>query len=470
MDLERPLRHPDTDSAPLMNKRARWLVLVGFLFPGSAQVLAGNRKLGRFGLGATILMLLIAVISVIGLLFFRTATLSVFTNSLVLLVVQWLILGYAVMWLILGFDTLRLARLVKVTPGWRVPVAIVSVILTVLPVAGAAYASVTVGSARGAFSDIFGGGAPAVEPVDGRYNIMLLGVDPGEDREGMRPDSISLVSVDAETGQSVIVGLPRELTQMPFDEASPLYPVYPDGFCSPTNNYEGDGYCFTTGYLNAMITELSDSGSPSYEGMFAEATSQGSTPGIEAMKDAVSGATGLDVQFYVLIDMAGFSSLIDALGGVTVDVQQPIPLGGYEDPYTGEWVEGDSYIEPGVQTLNGEYALMFARVRHGLANGDFDRMQHQRQLQAAILAQMNPANVLLRFQELAGAGSELVKTDIPESMLGRFVDLAARAKDHTPVSVEIAPPAIDPEYVDYALVHQMVADAVAAASPPQEAE
>ena len=62
LDLERPIRNPDTGSAPLMTKRARWLVVLGFLLPGSAQLLAGNRKLGRFGLTATVTLLVFGVI------------------------------------------------------------------------------------------------------------------------------------------------------------------------------------------------------------------------------------------------------------------------------------------------------------------------------------------------------------------------------------------------------------------------
>lgn len=470
-DLERPIRYPDAESAPLMNKRARWLVLLGFVLPGSAQVLAGNRRLGRFGLAATGFALLLLVLAGVGMLVLPTATLTVVTNAWVLLVVQWLLVAYAVLWLVLGFDTLRLTRIVKVSPGWRAPVAAVAVVLTLVASSGAVWASSMVSASRGVL-DIFAG-APSVEPVDGRYNILLLGVDPGADREGTRPDSISLVSVDAKTGQSVIVGLPRELTDMPFPETSPMAPVYPEGFCDEVNNYEivegGGYYCYGTGYLNSMLTELDQSGSPSYEGMYADAVSKGSSPGLEAMKDAVSGATGLTVQFYVMIEMDGFSSLIDALGGVTVNVEQPIPLGGYEDEYTGEWVDGDSYIEPGVQHMNGELALTFARVRHGLENGDYDRMLHQRELQRAILAQMKPANVLLRFQEIAKSGTEVVSTDIPESMLGRFATLATKAKEYDPVAVELAPPAVDPELPDYAVIQQLVADGVAAASPaPKE--
>ncbi len=464
--LEQPLRHPDTGSGPLMTKRARWLVVLGFVLPGSAQLLAGNRKLGRFGLTATVLMLLGGVAALIGLKVANEFTLSIFTNSLVLLILQVLIVAYAVLWVVLGMDTLRLTKLVRVSGKWRLPIAVLSVLLTFVPVMGAAWAATTVGSARGAIGDIFGGGAPAVEPVDGRYNILLLGTDAGADREGMRPDSISLVSVDASTGQSVIVGLPRELINMPFPESSPMYSVHPNGFGVAPNAFDEDwGGCLTTCYLNAVYAELEEFDEPLYEGFYADAASRGSEPGIEATKDAVTGATGLTVQFYVLIDMNGFAKLIDALGGVTVDVSQEIPLNSYEDPDTGEWIEGDSYLEPGPQHLNGDLALLYARVRHGLENGDYDRMQHQRDIQAAILAQMDPANVLLRFQEIAGTGADLVATDIPESMLGRFVSLAGKARQFDPVRVNLTPPEVDPEYPDYAQIYQLVAAGVAAASP-----
>ncbi len=474
LDLERPIRNPDLDSAPLMTKRARWLVLLGFVLPGSAQLLAGNRKLGRFGLSATVVLIIGVVLALLGLKFARELTISIFTNSFVLLVLQGVILAYAVLWVVLGLDTLRMTKLVKVAAKWRIPVALLSVLLTFAPVMGAGWAASAVGSARGAIGDIFGGGAPSVEPVDGRYNILLLGTDAGIDREGMRPDSISLVSVDAETGQSVIIGLPRELIEMPFPADSPMNPIFPEGFCVEPNNYdpveEGGWDCFSTGYLNALYTEVESSGSSSYEGIYPDAISKGSTPGIEATKDAVEGATGLSVQFYVLIDMHGFAALIDALGGVTIDVKEEVPVGGREDEDTGEWVDVAWYIEPGLQTLNGENAQWYARSRHGSDRGDYDRMDRQRELQAAILAQMSPSNVLMRFQEIAEAGVDLVATDIPESMLGRFVTLAGKAKNYTPVTVQLTPPAIDPEYPDYSVIHQLVADGVAAASPVPEPE
>jgi len=474
LELEKPLRFPDSGSGALMNKRARWLILFGFVLPGSAQLLAGNRKLGRVGLTATITLIVMLLAGLVGFMTSRENTIALLSRPIVLLVIQVIVVLYAVLWLVLGFDTLRLTRIVKVTPGWRLPVAALSVVLTLLPAAGAAWAATAIQSARGAISNIFVNQAPSVDPIDGRYNILLLGVDPGADREGMRPDSISLVSVDAKTGQSLIVGLPRELTEMPFPEDSPMYAIHPNGFCMGPNDFGPYGGCLTTGYLNALYAEVEVAQNPQfpdiYDGLYPDAREHGSSPGIEAIKDAVTGATGLQVQFYVMINMDGFSSLIDALGGVTIDVPQDIPLGGYEDPRTGLWVDGDGMIPAGVQHLDGEYALLFARVRHGLANGDYDRMEHQRLLQAAILAQMNPQNVLTNINGILESGSKAVQTDISQSMLGSFVNLALKAKNFDPVVVQFTPPAIDPEFPDYERAHQMVAAGVAAASPAPDSK
>lgn len=466
VDLERPIRNPDLSSRPFMTKRARWLVVLGFLIPGSAQVLAGSRRLGRFGLGVTIATWIVVLVLAVGFFFLRVPTLSLLTNGIFLLVLQFAMLAVALVWLVLGFDTLRLTKIVRVEPNWRMPVAILSVLLTVLPVAGAAWASTLVGAGRATIGSIFVG-APAVAPVDGRYNILLLGTDAGADREGLRPDSISLVSVDAKTGQSVIIGLPRELINMPFPADSPMHALHPNGFCVAPNVFGNAGGCYTTGYLNAIYTEVEDF-LDTYAGLYPKAKKQGSSPGIEATKDAVTGATGLEVQFYVLLNMDAFASIVDALGGVTVNVPERLPIGGGIDPWSGELTGVEGWIEPGEQHLDGFHAQWFARSRYGSANGDYDRMQRQRDLQAAILAQMSPANVLLRFQEIAKAGTQLVETDIPESMLGRFVDLAAKARAHTPLNVELVPPDVDPEYPDYEVIHQLVAAGVKAASPVTE--
>ena len=442
------MRYPDIASAPFMNKRARWLVWLDFLLPGSSQVLAGSRKLGRFGLASTVALWLAAILAAVVLVVNRVALLTFFTNTIVLFVLQIVLIAYAIIWLLLGLDTLRLTRLGSVAKNWRLPIAMLSVILTVVPVAGALWIAGTVGTGREVLASVFRG-APAVEPVDGRYNILLLGTDAGADREGLRPDSVSLVSVDAKTGQSIMVGLPRELADIPFAEGSPMAQIHPDGFGVWDGCYTGR--C----WLNSVYAEV-EYFQPE---LYPNAEAEGSSPGIEATKDAVTGATGLEVQFYVLINMEGFEQLIDALGGVTIDVKEELPIGGDAEGYG---IEG--WLEPGTQKLDGYEALWYARSRYGSARGDYDRMDRQRELQAAILAQMTPRNVLLRFQDILKTGEGVASTDIPDSMLGRFVDLASKAKEHDPISVQLNPPEIITEEPDYVKARLMVADAVFRAS------
>ena len=57
-------------------------------------------------------------------------------------------------------------------------------------------------------------------PTHGRYNVLLLGGDSGADRWGLRPDSMTVASIDADTGKTVLFGLPRNMTNFPFPEGS----------------------------------------------------------------------------------------------------------------------------------------------------------------------------------------------------------------------------------------------------------
>ena len=197
--------------------------------------------------------------------------------------------------------------------------------------------------------------------------------------------------------------------------------------------------------------------------LYPNALDAGSSPGIEATKDAVSGITGLTVQFYVLINMEGFEELINALGGVDIKVTEQIPIGGDAD---GNGVEG--WLEPGQQHLDGYHALWYARSRYGSAAGDYSRMERQRELQAAILQQMTPSNVIARFQDIAASGSALAQTDIPQSMVGRFIDLAAKAKEYEPVRLELSPPEVVTEDPDYDRVLELVEAALAEATSAKE--
>jgi LCP family protein required for cell wall assembly len=358
-----------------------------------------------------------------------------------LTVAQVLLVGYAVLWVVLTLDTLRMVRLVRVGPIARGFVAGLSIVGLVATAGIAGYGAVVAGSARAALSAIFDSG-DYQPPVDGRYNILLLGGDAGPDRLGLRPDSISVASVDATKGATVIIGVPRNLERASFSEGSPLYGPFPDG-------YDCGDLCLIS-YLYTYGEEHPE--------LHPDAIENGSNPGIEAMRDAVEGVLGLTLQYYVLIDMQGFSDLIDSLGGITLEVPERTPLAA---AIPGAQPFG--WVEAGEQHLDGQTALWYARSRY--ESTDYARMSRQRDVQEAMLRQFTPANVLLKFQGVAAAGAQVVKTDIPSVMLGLFADLATKSRKLPVTRLELVPEEFDPLYPDLEKISAAIAAATVASSP-----
>ncbi len=374
MTILSPLRYPDSSSVVGMSRRGWWLIILNVLIPGSAQVVAGNRRLGRFGLIATLTLWAIVIALTVTWFVSRAIVLTVLTMDVTLLVAQCVLVAYAVVWIVLTIDTLRLARLIRALPSARVLIAGFATVMLVGVAGTASYAAYLVGVQRGLLGGIFASGPP-VPPVDGRYNIMLLGGDSGPDRDGMRPDSISVISVDADTGRSVTIGLPRDLENAPFVANSPMAEKYPKGY-----GYK-DECAVDMCQLNTIFTEV-ELKRPEF---YPNATAAGSRPGVEGMRDAVEGVTGLTIQYYVLIEMQGFADLVDALGGVTVNVAERVPMGAGHDERNNP-VKITAWIEPGVQKLDGFHTLWYARSRY--LTSDYDRMARQRQVQEAILQQV----------------------------------------------------------------------------------
>jgi LCP family protein required for cell wall assembly len=444
---DRPLRYPDASSRAAMTRRGWWLIVLNFLLPGSAQVLAGNRRLGRIGVVSTLVMWTIVIAAVLTALLARPAFLAIATSWFALILAQWLPIAYAVLWVVLTLDTLRLVRLVKTGRRARFGIAAASVVLLVVASGTALHAAGMVGTTRDTLSAIFGASGPMVEPSEGYYNILLLGADHVTTNDSKRFDSISVVSVNAETGATTITGFPRDMPGFPFSPG-PMQDRYPNG-------HEGraDQSCGWGSGINQLNTEVEVCQDGDL--LYPDAVENGSAPGIEATKDAAEGILGIEVPYYVTIDMYAFEALIDALGGVEITVKERIPVGGPH--HTGqpldEWVKG--WIEPGTQLMDGFTAQWYARSRH--TTSDFDRMRRQRELQQAILAQFTPQVVLTRFQEVADAGSDLVSTDVPQSFIPTLVDLALKAREQDVTTIELTPDGgIDEHQPDWAYIQKLV--------------
>lgn len=452
----RPLRNPDVRSPDVMTRRGWWLVILGWLMPGSAQVLAGNRRLGRLGIGSTLLLWFVMILLVLGILLWRAGTITIVTFPLVSFVGGIALIAYGVLWIVLAVDTLRLVRLVKTSNPSRFLIAIVSILTMVLSGSVVAYGAPRLFAASTGIGQVFQFGPP-IPPSDGYYNILLLGADSGEGRDSMRFDSISVVSINADSGAVTITGIPRDMPHFPFAEG-PMRDLYPDGHYGVA-----DPVCGWSSGINQLRTEVELCRAD--ENLYPDAVARGSSPGVEATADAAEGILGIEIPYYVFIDMDGFAALIDALGGVDIEVTERLPKGwgpAYDGQPVDEWAVG--WIEPGFQHMDGDTAQWYARSRY--TTTDWDRMERQRELQAAILAQFTPQNVLDRFQEIIGAGDHLVQTNIPQSMLGPFVDLAVKAKEQPFSSIELTPAGgVDAEEPDYEQIREMVQSALHPPTP-----
>ncbi len=452
---EYSLRTPDAASPEIMTRRGWWLVAMNFLLPGSAQALAGDRRLGRVGLISTfVLWARVLVTLVVGLLSWQSL-LAVLSTWIVLLAAQVVLVVYALLWVVLTIDTLRLVRLVRVRPRARVGIAALSVALLVAASGGAVYASQVAGSARDTIASVFGSG-PSMPASDGYYNFLLLGADSGTGRTHMLFDSISVVSVNAESGAVTITGIPRDMRDVPFSDG-PMKKLYPNG-----HQGHADPSCGWDNKINQLNTEVGVC--MDGDALYPDAVANGSTPGIEATRDAAEGVLGITIQYFVFVDMDGFAELIDALGGVDITVAERLPKGALHKNPDGSLSGITGWIEAGRQHMDGDTAQWYARSRY--TTSDYDRMKRQRQLQQAILDQFTPTTVLTRFQGIASAGSEIVHTDIPSTMLPFLADLAMKAKSQKVNTIELTRDNdVNPDAPDFEHIHALVQRALHPPSP-----
>jgi len=440
-----PFRNIDRATPAHLLKRAIWLIALSFFIPGAPQLIAGNRKVGRVGIVATLSYWALFALAAILFVLNRSWLIFLVTAPVVGIILAAFLVLYAILYALLALDTLRLLRLIRLPQRARLATLISMLVVAVLGTSTIGYA----GNLAGVQSNLVGGiftQQGFTQPSNGRYNILLMGGDAARDRFGLRPDSMSVLSIDAVTGSTVNIGIPRNLQRAPFVAGSPMAKVWPQGY-----------NCGDVCLINAIYKDTTDN----HSDLYPEAEKHGSTAGVEATKEAVEGVTGLTIQSYVLVDMAGFKQLINALGGITINVTQRLPIGGQQDAF-GNPIGVKGWIEPGVQHMDGATAVWYARSRH--STSDYDRMKRQRQVEDAMLAQLDPGTVLTHFRDIAAAGRSLLKTDIPNGMIGTYVDLALKAKKQGIQKVELVPPTIDVVHPNFTAIHAMIQKAFTKAS------
>ncbi|MFB9832381.1 LCP family protein [Actinoallomurus acaciae] len=390
--------------------RALGLTVASALVWGIAHIWAGRRAAGFLLMG--LFAALSGALAVLGLGFqeelkriaVQRTWLNVITIGIVLLAVFW---GGVVLRSYLILRPAGLPAAIRVTAGTLVTVLVVMLCTPLVYAANATYVL------RDTLGSIFhgDGNGPKINTADPwkdkpRLNVLLLGGDGGADRSGVRPDSMTVASIDTHNGNTVLFSLPRSLQKFPMPAR--LRTRWPAGY----TGYPGDQGLLNELYQAAETHPELEPGQPKGQ------------RGPHLTEEVIGNLLGLKIDYYILVNLDGFKDIVDAMGGVVVNVTKRLPIGGDDDPHHLRPATG--YLEPGRQRLNGEKALWFGRSRH--ADDDFHRMDRQKCLLKDIAEQANPQKILTRFEKLAEAAKGTVDTNIPAELLPALVTLSGSIK------------------------------------------
>lgn len=142
--------------------------------------------------------------------------------------------------------------------------------------------------------------------------------------------------------------------------------------------------------------------------------------GISCMIKTIEDFTGIDIDYYAKINFKGVVDLVNVLGGIDVDV----PISFCEQNSNREFGSALICLEPGLQKLDGEQALAFARHRHSLPLGDFQRAQHQQMIVEAMVQSLKGVRSVNDFYSILDAISNNLDTNMSTNEMLSFYDVA----------------------------------------------
>lgn len=272
-----------------------------------------------------------------------------------------------------------------------------------------------------------------------RITVLIAGGDAGPGRGGLRTDTMIVASMHTGTGRAALFSFPRNLGSVPlpeefesaFEELERELAPEPEPEPEPGPVGEGgeggeggDGVpieeplewesckCFPD-RLNKLY---------SHTRKWAHTYPREVDPGMAALRDVIGGLMGVNIDYYILVDMAGFVDLVDAIGGVDVYAHKPLQA-EVSPPREGDsWAMVD--IDTGWHHLDGPQALAYVRARKG--SSDYARMQRQRCMVRAVAAKSDPFTLLRRFPAIVDAVVHSVVTDVPRSFVAEFIGTAAK--------------------------------------------
>lgn len=212
--------------------------------------------------------------------------------------------------------------------------------------------------------------------IEDRYTIVIVGNDarPGEDRRLIRTDSMMLLTMDPVNQEAAILSIPRD-----------LYVPIPVG---------------TGNSREVITTRINEAWQLGYLRNYPGG-------GAALMKRTIEYNFGIPVNNFIMVDFTGFEKAVDTVGGIEVDV--PYRIVDNEYP-TIDYGYQTIRFEPGVQTLNGARALIYARTRH--QDSDFGRTKRQQQIVLAMRDKALQLNLLPRLPQVFADLTSTIETDI----------------------------------------------------------
>ncbi|MFG1908612.1 LCP family protein [Kribbella sp. NPDC048928] len=429
--------------------------LLGALIPGLGLIVGGRRKLGAFVL--TVFLALVGLGVYVGLTR-RDEVLAAAVVPSRLLMTSVVIGALAFGWIVIVVGSHRSLRPATGGAGGRVAGALFVGVLCFAIAAPAAIGVQSVLAQRKLVEDVFqsqGESKSATRPTTvnvkdpwedkPRLNLLLLGGDDAPSRPGVRTDTVIVASIDTKTGNTALISLPRNLTFMPFPADSPLHKFYPEGF--------GKEGLSLDGRLEWMLTAMYQNIPDAHPGILGPSDNEGA----DVVKQSVGEALGLKLDYYLQVNLQSFPEIVDALGGITVNVNERVAMGGISSSH----IPPKEWIEPGAkQHLDGRHALWFARGRYGA--DDDQRQVRQRCVIKSIVDAADPQTLVTKYKAIAKAGRHLLRTDIPQELLPAMVQLALRVKAGTVSNVTLDTDKLRLKYLhpDYQALRDTVENAL----------
>ena len=254
--------------------------------------------------------------------------------------------------------------------------------------------------------------------ADGRLNLLLMGSDAGPGRWMARTDTMVVLSVDIATSRAALFGVPRNIVNVPLPPESAA--AFPSGRFPQFLNAL---YVYAIGHPNKFPG--------------------GDARGFRAVSGAIQELLGVPLDGAVVVNLNGFVDLVDAIGGMWIDIPNPLYDAHYPKP------DGTGYIEisfkRGCQELDGVHALEYARSRH--QDDDYGRMRRQQAVLVALARQLDPIGLLPRVPDLLKIAQDNLFTTLDPNDIADLAVLAAHVNASEIQTIQFSPPKY-PEYLD----------------------